>query len=542
MDSGASPLLQRGGEPPEGLYQPTRFQRTLLLLRERLQDFDAQRAGDRLSSAVVRGAASGLALRGGLHAASYAFGLFLRRRRAAAAGARPGLAAVLEDTLRYAAFLGGFAGVFVAADEIIALLGGKKRWAARGCWELTWGLGAAACAACSAALLSPLHPRTSAWRALVAGAFAGPTILLTGSAETHTSLSLYVLLRGLALLVRCGNLPAAAPWKRRLLSPTRWRHGDVVLMCLSTAQIGYSWIILPSTLPPSYIRFLNRQGGKSLAVYDALREASARPPGAAPAALASLRGTRHAHFCGARPCGFLHPGRSCAAHVARFLPAAYLRAVPVYFPVYLIPAILVHRKRLVQRRGGAELWPKIGAGIARSSLFLSLFCTLAWGGACSGFSAAGRSSGRVIALSCWTGGLATLVEKKSRRMELAFYCMSRVRGKAPAGGGGDRWRASGRPAPESLPAPDSKACMEGPSLSAWVSDPPPLSLPPPPCRAGAGVVCAVPGGVGRGAQGPRAAADRRAPLQRRHRRDLPLLQRPHGGAAGRVSVKVPRGV
>lgn len=86
-----------------------------------------------------------------------------------------------------------------------------------------------------------------------------------------------------------------------LLKPTRWRHGDVALMCLSTAQIGYSWIALPrvrvalwergwavgwssicpskctaskhvitpphppallQTLPPSFVRFLDKHGGK----------------------------------------------------------------------------------------------------------------------------------------------------------------------------------------------------------------------------------------------------------------------------------------
>jgi hypothetical protein len=70
-------------------------------------------------------------------------------------------------------------------------------------------------------------------------------MLFTGSEQAHTSLALYVLIRGLTLLVRCGNLPDAHPIKRRLLAPTRWRHGDVALMCLSTAQIGYSWIALP---------------------------------------------------------------------------------------------------------------------------------------------------------------------------------------------------------------------------------------------------------------------------------------------------------
>ena len=50
----------------------------------------------------------------------------------------------------------------------------------------------------------------------------------------------------------------------RLLAPTRWRHGDTLLMCLSTSQIGYSWIMAPNTLPPAYINFLNRHGDAPL--------------------------------------------------------------------------------------------------------------------------------------------------------------------------------------------------------------------------------------------------------------------------------------
>lgn len=45
------------------------------------------------------------------------------------------------------------------------------------------------------------------------GALAGPAMLLAGSEQAHTSLALYLLIRSLTLLVRCGNLPQAQPWK-----------------------------------------------------------------------------------------------------------------------------------------------------------------------------------------------------------------------------------------------------------------------------------------------------------------------------------------
>ena len=39
----------------------------------------------------------------------------------------------------------------------------------------------------------------------------------------------------------------------------------------------------------------------------------------------------------------LHPGQSCGAHFLHFLRGAYARAVGVYIPVYLVPALVVHR-------------------------------------------------------------------------------------------------------------------------------------------------------------------------------------------------------
>jgi hypothetical protein len=50
---------------------------------------------------------------------------------------------------------------------------------------------------------------------------------------------------------------------------------------------------------------------------------------------------------------------------------------------------------------------------------------MAFGGACLGHNLTGRSTGLVVAFSTWLGGLATLLEKKSRRLELALYVLSR---------------------------------------------------------------------------------------------------------------------
>jgi hypothetical protein len=226
-------------------------------------------------------------------------------------------------------------------------------------------------------------------------------------------------------------------------------------MCAASSQILYSFLMMPQTLPPSYVRFIQRVLGKDRALIDAFQVCGggaglragvrcgvlrcgvvlfvvwqccsgsvgraralalqgrgwelARPGGAGstaateqwlhaarrtphaqelahrnasglpPAPLAGLAGTPHAATASATPCAFLHPGQGCYGHAASQLPPAYGRALAVYLPVYLVPAALVHRHRLLRRP--AHILPKVALGVARSSLFLSLFITLAFTGA-----------------------------------------------------------------------------------------------------------------------------------------------------------------
>ena len=89
-----------------------------------LHQFDHQRAWTRYCNAVVRGAAIGFCLRGGLHLLKFLFALIIRRKR----GTRSqSLSEVFQDTLRYTGFLGAFAGVFVSVDEGLAAVFGPER-------------------------------------------------------------------------------------------------------------------------------------------------------------------------------------------------------------------------------------------------------------------------------------------------------------------------------------------------------------------------------------------------------------------------------
>ena len=409
----------------DGIISGSSFKRLLE------QEEEIKRVFRRVFTSASRGAVVGAGLRGGLHVLSYTLRIAStyvssRRGQPGTGGGEKWISTdfvkrIVSDTLAYGMFMGSFSGSFVLLDEFIAHAYGRYK--------------------------------TRSYRALLSGFVSGSSLMLAGH-DKHTSLALFIFLKGLVLLVRCGNIPLPvdtnspelvntardstskrAPltksqrraWVRWLLTPTRYAHGDIILMCLAMSQLGYSWIVMPSTLSGSYVRFLNRHGAKGDRIMDALREMCERGSrNLPPTTLRSLSRISSLKDMQPRvPCEFIHPGQSCTSHAIKFFPGAYGRALPVYLPVYIIPAILVHRQKLFHKDSAVELWPKILKGCLRSSLFLSLFVTVAWRSVCFAFQTTGGTSGRIIAMSCWVSGLALLAEKKNRRMELAIYALSK---------------------------------------------------------------------------------------------------------------------
>ena len=210
------------------------------------------------------------------------------------------------------------------------------------------------------------------------------------------------------------------------------------MMCLSSSQVLYSWIMVPQSLGSSYVSFLNMHGGKPTWIVAALRHivesnragnrvdvarilpASVRQPG-------EPRGWQRARTV--TPL-LLREGHSFWTHGLSFLFEAYKRSLPVYLPVYFVPALLIHRKSFLN--SDLKLVKKTLQGAARSSLFLASYCTLAWQACMVGSSVASALFGRRSLNGVWlytitaAPGLATLLEKKSRRMELAVYVAARA--------------------------------------------------------------------------------------------------------------------
>lgn len=357
------------------------------------------RAIERCVAASIKGFIIGSGLRGGLSL----FGILMRLRKTSSASKRAlkiektnnqAILAALRETLRYGLFLGTFAGGFCTVEETIAALGGSRR--------------------------------TARWRSLVAGAVVGPSLLLTGHKVRHTSMAIYILLRAAVLAARCGLKSERAGW---LFKPLSWKHGDTFLMCLSSCQILSAWILKPSSLPRPYVSFLNKHGGKDVSIIKGINQLAfnTKP-------FTALKGIEE-HYMSTGvdlkldpemtiPCTMIHGNQGCAPHFFTFMAQAYLRALPVYVPVYLVPALLVHRQGLFARPSPI-LWKSV-LGIARSSLFLSVYTASAWAWTCFLFRSTGICKPPFIATATFPVGLAVMIEKKSRRMELALYCLARA--------------------------------------------------------------------------------------------------------------------
>uniref|UniRef100_A0A804LF39 Transmembrane protein 135 N-terminal domain-containing protein n=1 Tax=Zea mays TaxID=4577 RepID=A0A804LF39_MAIZE len=324
----------------------------------------------RCVEAAAKGFAIGAGLKGGLALFSVLVRIRSRRsprsRKAGAMTNEEAVVLAVKETVRYGLFLGTFAGSYVSVDEYIAAVWGRKR--------------------------------TARWRSFLAGLIAGPSMLLTGPGTQHTSLAIYILMRAAVLASRCGIKS-----KRfgKICKPLTWSHGDVFLMCLSSAQILSAYILKQDSLPSSYKSFLNKHGGKDLTILQGVKDVVNHT------AFSNLVGIeKYYKSVGVDikldpnmkvPCSIVHGNQSCTGHVFSFLLQAYGRAVPVYVPVYLVPALVVHRQHLMKR---------------------------AW--TCLLFRIFRRANTPLVILGTFPTGLALLIEKKSRRIEISLYCLARA--------------------------------------------------------------------------------------------------------------------
>jgi hypothetical protein len=344
-------------------------------------------------AAGLRGACTGLLLKGGLSLASLAT---KRKQRH-----KPAAGAALDDVLsalRYAAFLGVYTSGFRLADS---------------------------------ALLSAFGRRSGRWRAALAGMLVAQSYKLA-SAQPSTSFTIYIALRAALLALRAeaarNRAPLNSPAGRFLM-----QHGATVTMSATASVLLHAWLLEPRALEPAYVKFLNLHGGKGRAVIDGVSEMARTHDGTASAVVPAVRDWHVANGTSLEalgsvvagcddPCELVHPGEGHLSHAARFVVQGIMRAVPVYLPVYAVSTAMVQRSSLM--RNPKHVAQRATLGILRSSLFLSSYCAIAWLSCCTVHHVPRKrrvTRGTVLLCSA-PAGLAALIEKPSRRTELALFC------------------------------------------------------------------------------------------------------------------------
>lgn len=265
-------------------------------------------------------------------------------------------------------------------------------------------------------LLSPLGV-SEKFVALLAGCVcATPAYVM--NKETQMELCLYLFVRSAHTFCLRYILPHLPKFVRE------FRHYDVMLMCVSSAQIAYGCLFNPDTLPKSYQGFLVRASTyqeKLIRGHSGFARERLVPD--------------LVDYCWSRKlpiiedfsqkgadvlCKLTHGDHSCNVWALMFVVRNMVTmGIPLYGPLRLVSMLGFQRKRLLTNP--VSTIARNVRSMLISSLFLATYVAVILRSACFGVQHRGGGVKTVTAL-CSLAGLATLLEPKGRRMDLALYC------------------------------------------------------------------------------------------------------------------------
>ena len=274
--------------------------------------------------------------------------------------------------------------------------------------------------------------RSKAVSSAFAGTVAGGALGFM-SKDWHRTLALYLGTR--ALECAFNVLRSRGAFKGVSLT-----HGDAWLFALSSAQVMYAYVMRPETLPESYYKFIVRQGPVDETILKAVRANNrglplnadeimsyVRKKGGAEA-VARLSKTVANPVPKSIPIELFHPSRrSSVVHTALAFVNVVKQIFPVYFSLSFAPAVALRSRRFF--RDPLGVLKRSLSSATQSSAFLATFC--------SGYQALivcqrwfiQGTGMRDHKLVYWLAGLlcsaSILIERKSRRSELALYAFPR---------------------------------------------------------------------------------------------------------------------
>ncbi|KMT12311.1 hypothetical protein BVRB_5g102530 [Beta vulgaris subsp. vulgaris] len=275
-------------------------------------------------------------------------------------------------------------------------------------------------------LLRKLRRRETPLNVILAGSVAGLSILALDDPNRRRTLALYLLAR----LAQCAYNSAKSKNKFHFWG-SHWRHGDSLLFALSSAQVMYSFIMRPESLPKSYQEFIQKTGPVAAPVYKAVRDCcrGSSVDVASLSAYLSSTGVQDSvsleEFPAIIPCSIIHPNtQSCLAHDMNAASSTFRKTFPLYFSLTFVPFVVLHLQKFMDSPA-RTCWLAL-KGAVRSTTFLSAFVGIFQSVICFHRKVASQDHKLVYWISGGVAALSVLLEKKSRRSELALYVLPRA--------------------------------------------------------------------------------------------------------------------
>lgn len=263
------------------------------------------------------------------------------------------------------------------------------------------------------ALLTGVVPMSS----FVAGALsAAPALVMEN--KTRTELMLYFLAR----VVHSVSVNNVLPMLPKAMQ--EFEHYDVLTMMAASSEILYTHLFLPKCHLPSYQAFLERatlSDPRVLAATAAAHTKTCCPP------LVEVALERTLAVDPSIPdtrllCDLFHHGGSCNAASARFVAKHMTKlTLPLYLPLKGAAQVVLHWKKTLADPVGAA-WKTMKSS-AKSALFLTVYCASAMRIICLFAQFGIRSECGIALFAGGVTGATVLIEEKSRRLDLAIYCL-----------------------------------------------------------------------------------------------------------------------
>ncbi|XP_023549889.1 uncharacterized protein LOC111808251 [Cucurbita pepo subsp. pepo] len=275
-------------------------------------------------------------------------------------------------------------------------------------------------------LLRKCRKKETSLNVILAGSVAGLSVLALDGSNRRRTLALYLMAR----LAQCAYNSAKSKNKFHFWG-SHWRHGDSLLFAMACAQVMYSFVMRPESLPKAYRDFIQITGPVAEPVYKAVRDICRGHP-VDGASLSSYLSDRQKsgygnldEFPSIIPCSIIHPDtNSCMAHNTQAASATFKKTFPLYFSLTFVPFVVLHLQKFMDAPG-RTCWLAV-KGAVRSTSFLSAFVGIFQAVICLHRKVATKDHKLVYWVAGGISALSVLLEKKGRRSELALYVLPRA--------------------------------------------------------------------------------------------------------------------